>query len=78
RRVIDRTSRIEQVSPFVWTIARTGPGRVTITGHRPAEVGASALRERLAPLLPRETILDDGAKAARGAPPGFLEAASFA
>ena len=78
RRLIDRTGLIGPASPFVWRIARTGPDRVEASGDRPAEIGATALAERLASEIRQGTRLRDRARAARGAPPDFASAALFA
>lgn len=77
RRLIDRTGRVEEASPFVWTASMTESGRIVLTGSRPTEIGASALAARLASALPSGTQFTDHARAARGAPPGFAEAAAY-
>lgn len=78
RRLTDRTGVIEEVSPFVWSVERPVAGRLETTGSRPAEVGAFELAQRLKPALPRDAILSDRARAARGAPRDFPDAAAFA
>ena len=78
RRLTDRTGVIEDVSPFVWSVERPAAGRVEATGSRPAEVGAFELAQRLKPALPRDATLSDHARAARGAPRDFPDAAAFA
>lgn len=77
RRVGDRTGLIETTSPFVWTATRMRADQVETSGNRPAEIGAAALAARLAAALPPETDLRDRARAARGGPAGFAEAASY-
>lgn len=78
RRLTDRTGVIEEVSPFVWSVERPAAGRVEVNGSRPAEVGAFELAQRLKPALPRDATLSDHARAARGAPRDFPDAAAFA
>lgn len=78
RRLDDRTGVIEAVSPFVWSVERPAAGRIEASGSRPAEVGAFELAQRLKPALPRNATLDDRARAARGAPRDFPDAAAFA
>ncbi|GJE68853.1 flagellar motor protein MotB [Methylorubrum podarium] len=78
RRFTDRTGVIEEVSPFVWSVERPAAGRVEANGSRPAEVGAFELAQRLKPALPRDATLSDHARAARGAPRDFPDAAAFA
>ena len=78
RRLTDRTGVIEEVSPFVWSVERPATGRLEAKGSRPAEVGAFELAQRLKPALPRAATLDDRARAARGAPRDFPDAAAFA
>ncbi|MFF8799009.1 MULTISPECIES: flagellar motor protein MotB [unclassified Methylobacterium] len=78
RRLTDRTGVIEEVSPFVWSVERPATDRLEATGSRPAEVGAFELAQRLKPALPRAATLDDRARAARGAPRDFPDAAAFA
>ncbi|WP_244937353.1 OmpA family protein, partial [Methylobacterium crusticola] len=53
------------------------PDRLDLLGSRPAEIGRAALAERLGAGLPAGLVLRDGARAARGAPEGFAEAAAF-
>lgn len=78
RRFTDRTGVIEEVSPFVWSVERPAAGRIEANGSRPAEVGAFELAQRLKPALPRDATLSDHARAARGAPRDFPDAAAFA
>ncbi|BAU92117.1 OmpA/MotB domain protein [Methylorubrum populi] len=78
RRLTDRTGVIEEVSPFVWSVERPAAGRIEAKGSRPAEVGAFELAQRLKPALPRDATLSDRARAARGAPRDFPDAAAFA
>ena len=78
RRLNDRTGVIEEVSPFVWSVERPAADRVEANGSRPAEVGAFELAQRLKPALPRDATLSDHARAARGAPRDFPDAAAFA
>ncbi|KAB7785172.1 flagellar motor protein MotB [Methylorubrum populi] len=78
RRLDDRTGVIEEASPFVWSVERPAADRVEANGSRPAEVGAFELAQRLKPALPRDTTLSDRARAARGAPRDFPDAAAFA
>lgn len=78
RRLTDRTGVIEDASPFVWSAERAAPERVSVTGSRPAEIGAFELVQRLKPALPGAAALDDRTRAARGAPPDFPDAAAFA
>lgn len=78
RHLSDRTGVIEEVSPFVWSVRRPSADRLEAEGSRPAEVGAFELAQRLKPVLPRAATLDDRARAARGAPPDFPDAAAFA
>ncbi|AWI89931.1 flagellar motor protein MotB [Methylobacterium sp. DM1] len=78
RRLTDRTGVIEEVSPFVWSVERPAADRIETNGSRPAEVGAFELAQRLKPALPRDTTLSDHARAARGAPRDFPDAAAFA
>ncbi|HJE24062.1 MAG TPA: flagellar motor protein MotB [Methylorubrum populi] len=78
RRLTDRTGVIEEISPFVWSVERPAAGRLETTGSRPAEIGAFELAQRLKPALPRDATLSDRARAARGAPRDFPDAAAFA
>ncbi|MEH3119183.1 MAG: flagellar motor protein MotB [Methylorubrum populi] len=78
RRLTDRTGVIEEVSPFVWSVERPAAERIEANGSRPAEVGAFELAQRLKPALPRDATLSDRARAARGAPRDFPDAAAFA
>ncbi|MCE4224644.1 flagellar motor protein MotB [Methylobacterium sp. C25] len=77
RRLDDRTGLIETISPFDWTATRTAPDRIETGGHRPVEIGAAALASRLASALPPDATLRDRARAARGGPEGFAEAATY-
>lgn len=78
RQLIDRTALIETISPFVWQVSQTAEGVVVLNGHRPAEIGAKALRARLATAAPPNGSFDDRARAAYGAPPEFESAAIYA
>lgn len=78
RRLIDRTGLIEEASPFVWSLTREADGRIAASGSRPVEIGGHLLADRVIAELPRGTVLQDAAHAARGAPPDFVEAALFA
>ncbi|WP_210301988.1 flagellar motor protein MotB [Methylobacterium brachythecii] len=77
RRLDDCTGLIETVSPFIWTATRTAPDQIETGGHRPVEIGAAALASRLTPALPPNATLRDRARAARGGPEGYAEAASY-
>ena len=77
RRIVSAVGLVETAAPFAWAAVRTGPGRVALEGSRPVEVGRRALEARVAEALPAGTILDDAARAARGAPAGFPAAAAF-
>ncbi|GEP09366.1 flagellar motor protein MotB [Methylobacterium gnaphalii] len=76
RRLDDRTGLIETVTPFVWTATRTAPDLIETSGHRPVEIGAAALAAKLTRALPADATLRDRARAARGGPDGFAEAAA--
>ncbi|GJE16770.1 hypothetical protein [Methylobacterium marchantiae] len=78
RHVVGRIGVVEDASPFVWTATRTSAERIDLTGNRPSEIGPRALAAQLASELPSETRIVDQAKAARGAPPDFAAASSFA
>ncbi|WP_019904670.1 BON domain-containing protein [Methylobacterium sp. 77] len=78
RHVVGRIGIVEDASPFIWTATRTSPERIDLTGNRPSEIGPRALAAQLATELPSETRIVDQAKAARGAPPDFAAASSFA
>ncbi|MGU3540047.1 hypothetical protein [Methylobacterium sp. A54F] len=77
RRIVSDLSLVEEASPFTFTATR-GPAGVALSGERPAEIGRRALASRLSADLPEGAAIDDGARAARGAPPDFLAAASYA
>lgn len=78
RHVVGPVGLVEEASPFVWRATRAAPNRIDLSGNRPAEIGPVALAARLAPDLPPETRLKDDATAARGAPPDFLPASTYA
>ena len=78
RVLIDRTGLIEPVSPFDWTVTRLAPDRFEGSGHRPAEIGAQAFAQSLAPILPKGAHWQERAKAASGAPSGFSTIAAYA
>ncbi|BCM83219.1 flagellar motor protein MotB [Methylobacterium indicum] len=77
RRIVDRTGLVAEVSPFTWAVASRAPDRLDLIGHRPAETGRAALAEFLGAGLPAGLVLRDTARAARGAPENFSEAARF-
>ncbi|ACL56472.1 OmpA family protein [Methylobacterium nodulans] len=77
RRIVDRLDIVAEQTPFVWTAHRRSEERIDLRGYRPAEVKRADLSGRLAPLLPDTVALHDAARAARGAPSGFAEAAAF-
>lgn len=77
RRILDRTGLVAEVSPFTWAAAFRAPDRIDLLGHRPAETGRAALAESLGAGLPPGLVLRDAARAARGAPDNFSEAARF-
>lgn len=77
RRIIDRVGVIGEQSPFVWSAARRDDDRIDLLGYRPAETRRSVLTERFGAILPEGVTLRDHARAARGAPAGFAEAADF-
>ncbi len=77
RRIVDRLGTVEPVSPFVWTATLRGGGRLDLAGFRPAETGRAALLAALSPAIPDTLAVRDLARAARGAPPGFVQGATF-
>lgn len=77
RRLVGPVGVVELASPFIW-VATRGPDGVDLAGFRPAEIGASALGERLAPALEPGTALHDRTRAALGSPPDFPLAATYA
>ena len=76
RRIVSELGLIEAAAPFAWSAEITGAG-VAIAGSRPAEIGRRAFDEPVAAALPGRA-LDDGARAARGAPPDFAGAVAYA
>ncbi|MEH3145944.1 MAG: flagellar motor protein MotB [Methylobacterium frigidaeris] len=77
RRIIDRLGVVESVSPFVWTATLRSAERLDLAGFRPAETGRAALLAELSPAVPDTLAVRDLARAARGAPPGFVQGATF-
>jgi OOP family OmpA-OmpF porin len=77
RRILDRTGLVAEISPFTWAAAFRAPDRIDLLGYRPAETGRAALTESLGAGLPAGLVLRDAARAARGAPENFSEAARF-
>ncbi|UHC19004.1 OmpA family protein [Methylobacterium currus] len=77
RRILDRLGLVAEVSPFTWAAVHRAPDRLDLIGHRPAEIGRTALAETLSAGLPAGLSLRDAARAARGAPEPFSEAARF-
>ena len=78
RLIRSETAVIGEADPFVWSALRSGPDRIAVSGSRPAEIGRAALARHLAGALPPVTVLADETHAARGAPPDFAAAATFA
>ncbi|KAB1081286.1 hypothetical protein F6X53_02975 [Methylobacterium soli] len=78
RRVVSGIGIVQEASPFAWTATRAEQDRIALTGSRPVEIGRASLAGSLKADLPDTLILTDEAKAARGAPPDFLAAASYA
>ena len=76
RWIVSEVGVVETASPFVWAATRTGAG-VALDGSRPVEIGRRALEARVALALAPGTGLDDAARAARGAPQDFPEAAAY-
>lgn len=77
RRILDRLGLVAEVSPFTWAAILRTPDRIDLIGHRPAETGRTALDRALSAGLPAGLSLRDTARAARGAPETFYEAARF-
>ncbi|MGF3026073.1 flagellar motor protein MotB [Methylobacterium aquaticum] len=77
RRILDRLGLVAEVSPFTWAAIHRAPDRLDLIGHRPAEIGRTALDDALSAGLPAGLSLRDTARAARGAPENFSEAARF-
>ncbi|KMO19520.1 flagellar motor protein MotB [Methylobacterium platani JCM 14648] len=81
RRIVDRLGLVAEAAPFAWAVVHRAPDRLDLIGHRPAELGRAALAEALSRSLPAGIaagiVLRDTARAARGAPDGFPEAARF-
>ncbi|WP_246775587.1 hypothetical protein [Methylobacterium aquaticum] len=77
RRILDRLGLVAEVSPFTWAAILRAPDRIDLIGHRPAETGRTALDRALNAGLPAGLTLRDTARAARGAPETFSEAARF-
>ncbi|MFE1597890.1 OmpA family protein [Methylobacterium sp. ID0610] len=77
RRVVDRLGTVAEQSPFVWSAQRRSPERIDLRGYRPAEMRRAEIEGRLAQALPDGVAVNDAARAARGAPAGFAEAAAF-
>ncbi|TGE00332.1 flagellar motor protein MotB [Methylobacterium nonmethylotrophicum] len=77
RRIVDRLGLVAAVSPFTWAAAHRSPDRLDLIGHRPAEIGRAALGQALSAGLPADLALRDVARAARGAPENFSDAARF-
>ncbi|KMO35972.1 flagellar motor protein MotB [Methylobacterium variabile] len=77
RRITDRLGLVAEVSPFTFAVVHRAPDRLDLLGHRPAETGRAALAEALGAGLPAGLSVRDAARAARGAPDGFSEAARF-
>ncbi|TNC07443.1 flagellar motor protein MotB [Methylobacterium terricola] len=77
RRITDRLGLVAEVSPFTWAALRRSADHLDLIGHRPAETGRAALADSLGAGLPAGISLRDAARAARGAPAAFSEAARF-
>jgi OmpA-OmpF porin, OOP family len=77
RQIVSGIGLVENAAPFQWAAIRTGPNRVSLEGSRPVEIGRHALEARVTGALNPGTVLDDAARAARGAPPDFASAAAF-
>ncbi len=77
RRILDRLGLVAEVTPFTWAAIHRAPDRLDLIGHRPAEIGRTALTEALSAGLPAGLSLRDAARAARGAPEHFSDAARF-
>ena len=77
RRIVSEVGLVETASPFVWAAVRTGATGIALEGSRPVEIGRRALEARVADASAAGTRLDDSARAARGAPAGFPDAAAF-
>ncbi|PIK70759.1 flagellar motor protein MotB, partial [Methylobacterium frigidaeris] len=77
RRILDRLGLVAEVAPFTWAAIHRAPDRLDLIGHRPAEIGRTALAETLGGGLPAGLGLRDAARAARGAPENFSAAARF-
>ncbi|HEY0352447.1 MAG TPA: BON domain-containing protein, partial [Enterovirga sp.] len=78
RRVVSGIGIVQEASPFAWTATRADQNQIALTGSRPVEIGRATLAGNLRADLPDTLTLTDDSKAARGAPPDFLAAASYA
>jgi OmpA-OmpF porin, OOP family len=77
RQIVSDIGLVENAAPFQWAAIRTGSSRVALEGSRPVEIGRHALEAKITGALNPGTVLDDAARAARGAPPDFASAAAF-
>jgi len=77
RRIADRLGLVAEASPFTWAVLRRSADHLDLIGHRPAETGRAAFAESLGAGLPAGISVRDAARAARGAPEAFSEAARF-
>ena len=77
RRIVSAVGLVETAAPFQWAAIRIGADRVALEGSRPVEIGRRVLEARVTGALSPGTSLDDTARAARGAPPDFANAAAF-
>ena len=78
RRVVSGIGIVQEASPFAWTATRADQDRIALSGSRPVEIGRAMLAGSLKADLPDTLTVTDESKAARGAPPDFLAAATYA
>lgn len=76
RVVDDRSTVLPLAEPYGFSLERNG-GEVTLVGTAPSEEARIALRAAIARALPGVNVVDR-LTLARGAPAGYLEAATFA
>ena len=77
RRVVSEIGLVVTAAPFHWAATRTGGTSIALEGSRPVEIGRRALEVEVTGAIGTGTRLQDGSRAARGAPPDFSAAAAF-
>ncbi|WP_336485583.1 flagellar motor protein MotB [Methylobacterium nigriterrae] len=78
RRIVSGIGIVEEASPFAWTATRADRDEIFLGGNRPVDLGRARLAASLRTDLPSSLVLTDETRAARGAPPDFLAAATYA